>query len=234
MRIAGFTLALAAAAVACAAAAQDGGEPFKLERRGRHGLRTIANPSAVVATELAFARAAQEKGQWAAFRDYAADDAIMFVPQQTNARAWLKGRAEPQVAVKWQPYDVWMSCDGSLAVSRGAWQRPTGVGYFTTVWKRQKKGTYKWVLDQGDDLKAPLPEPEMIGGHVADCSRPSAAPASAGGTTGWSDDRTLEWTVEVKPDNSRRFTVRQWTGSGYDTVITSEVAGTTATAGAVG
>jgi hypothetical protein len=201
----------------------------------RDRFRPIANPSAVVATELAFARAAQEKGQWAAFRQYAADDAIMFVPQQTEARAWLKGRAEPQVAVKWQPYDVWMSCDGSLAVTRGAWQRPTGVGYFTTVWKRQKKGTYKWVLDQGDDLKAPLPEPEMIGGHVADCSRPSSAgapaPAAAGGTSGWSDDRTLAWTVEVKPDNSRRFTVRQWTGSGYDTVIASDVAGAAGAAG---
>jgi hypothetical protein len=191
----------------------------------RDRLQPTANPSAVVATELAFARTAQEKGQWTAFREFAADDAVMFVPQQTAAKAWLKGRTEPQVAVKWQPYEVWMSCDGSLAVSKGAWQRPNGVGYFTTVWKRQKNGTFKWVLDQGDDLKTPLPEPEMIGGHVAECSRPSAAPAAAAGTTGWSDDRTLEWAVEVKPDNSRHFEVRQWTGSAYDTVISSDVAG---------
>jgi hypothetical protein len=191
----------------------------------RERLRPTANPSAVVATELAFARAAQEKGQWAAFREFAADDAVMFVPQQTAAKAWLKGRAEPQVAVKWQPYEVWMSCDGSLAVTKGAWQRPNGVGYFTTVWKRQKNGTFKWVLDQGDDLKQALPEPEMIGGHVAECSRPTAAPAAPGGTVGWSDDRTLEWVVEVKPDNSRHFEVRLWAGSAYDTVISSDVAG---------
>jgi hypothetical protein len=191
----------------------------------RDRLRPSANPSAVVATELAFARVAQEKGQWAAFREFAADDAVMFVPQQTGAKAWLKGRAEPQVAVKWQPYDVWMSCDGSLAVTKGAWQRPSGVGYFTTVWKRQKNGTFKWVLDQGDGLKQPLPEPDMIGGHVADCSRPTGAPPAAAGTAGWSDDRTLQWTVEVKPDNSRSFRVRQWTGHGYDTVISSDVAG---------
>lgn len=220
MRIAGYALALAAAAMAIGATARESHKGW------RNGLRPTANPSAVIATELAFARAAQEKGQWAAFREFADDDAVMFVPAQTNAKAWLKGRAEPPVAVKWQPYDVWMSCDGSLAVTKGAWQRPNGVGYFTTVWRRQKNGKFKWILDQGDDLKQPLPEPEMIGGHVADCSRPSppAIPAAAGRTVGWSDDKTLQWIVEVGPDNSRSFKVHRWTGSGYEEVLRSDVA----------
>jgi hypothetical protein len=196
------------------------------DARQRHRLRPTANPSAVVATELAFARTAQEKGQWAAFREYAADEAIMFVPQQVQARNWLKSRAEPAVAVKWQPYSVWMSCDGSLAVTKGAWQRPTGVGYFTTVWRREKNGDYKWVLDQGDSLSQPLPEPEMIAGEVADCSKasPPDIPAEAGRTVGWSDDKTLQWIVEVKPDNARSFKVHRWTGSGYEEALRSDVA----------
>jgi hypothetical protein len=210
-------IAFAAALAACASPAD--------ARRER--LRPSANPSAVVAAELAFARAAQEKGQWAAFRQFAADDALMFTPQPTPAKAWLKGRAEPPVAVKWQPYEVWMSCDGSLAVTKGAWQRPKGVGYFTTVWQRQKNGEYKWVLDQGDGLNEPLPEPEMIAGQVADCSRPSPPDiptAAAGRTVGWSNDRTLQWIVEVKPDNSRSFKVHRWTGSGYEEALRSDVA----------
>ena len=84
-------------------------------------LKPVANPSAIVATEIAFAREAQDKGQWTAFADYAADNAVMFVPQPTAAKAWLKGRANPPKAVAWQPYSVWMSCDGSLAESKGAW-----------------------------------------------------------------------------------------------------------------
>lgn len=209
-------IALAAALALCAGPGE--------ARRER--LRPTANPSAVVASELAFARAAQEKGQWAAFRQFAADDAVMFTPQPTPAKAWLKGRAEPPVAVIWQPYEVWMSCDGSLAVTKGAWQRPKGVGYFTTVWQRQKNGEYKWVLDQGDALKEPLPEPEMIAGQVAECSKPSPPdiPAAAGRTVGWSADRTLQWIVEVKPDNSRSFKVHRWTGSGYEEVLRSDVA----------
>jgi hypothetical protein len=169
---------------------------------------------------------AQVTGQWAAYRLFAADDALLFTPQPTLAKAWLMGRAEPPVAVKWQPYEVWMSCDGSLAVTKGAWQRPNGVGYFTTVWQRQNNGDYKWVLDQGDALKEPLPEPEMIAGRVAECSKPSPPdiPAAAGRTLGWSNDRTLQWIVEVKPDNSRSFKVHRWTGSGYEEALRSDVA----------
>jgi hypothetical protein len=209
-------IAFSAALALCAAA----------QGRDRHHFHPTANPSALVAAELAFARTAQEKGQWTAFRDYAADDAVMFVPQQVRAVEWLKKQANPAQAVKWQPYAVWMSCDGSLAVTKGAWQRPTGVGYFTTVWRREKNGSYKWVLDQGDSLAQPMPEPEMISGEVADCSKPSPPdiPTQAGRTVGWSDDKTLQWIVEVKADNSRSFKVHRWTGSAYEEVLNSEVA----------
>ena len=85
-----------------------------------------ANPSKVIATELAFARAAQEKGQWTAFAEYATDDAVMFVPEPVNAKDWLKRQVNPPRAVTWQPHQVWSSCDGTLAVTKGAWQRPDG------------------------------------------------------------------------------------------------------------
>lgn len=140
--------------------------------RGRYDALQVpvANPSKVVATELAFARAAQEKGQWTAFREYATDDAVLFVPEPVEAQAWLKSQANPAQAVTWQPHEVWSSCDGSMAVTRGAWQRPDrSFGYFTTIWKRQKDGQYKWVLDQGDVLTEPLVEPEFVKTSVADC-----------------------------------------------------------------
>ena len=45
----------------------------------------IANPSAVISAEIAFNRLAQEKGQWTSFRQTAANDAVMFVPQPALA-----------------------------------------------------------------------------------------------------------------------------------------------------
>ena len=181
-----------------------------------------ANPSAVIAAEVALAQLAQAKGQWTAFRATATKDAVMFVPQMAYAQAFLKGKADPAAAVKWQPHQVWSSCDGSLAVTRGAWQRADGItGYFTTVWQRQKDLGYKWVADQGEPLPMPLDEPEMIAAKVADCPagyRPerAAKPRDFKGSlpaldpahrSGRSLDGTLGWDVTVMPDGARRFVV---------------------------
>ena len=185
-----------------------------------------ANPSAVVAAEVAFAQLAQAKGQWTAFRATATKDAVMFVPQMAYAQTFLKDRADPAQAVKWQPHQVWSSCDGSLAVTRGAWQRPDGSsGYFTTVWQRQKNLQYKWVLDQGEALPMPLDAPEMITAKVADCApgyRPERAqkpkdfkgnllPLDPAHRTGTSLDGTLGWDVTVMPDGARHFVVTMTT-----------------------
>ena len=189
-----------------------------------------ANPSKVVATELAFARAAQDKGQWTAFAEYATDDAVMFVPEAVNAQTWLKGRANPAQAVRWQPHQVWSSCDGSLAVTKGAWQRPDGsVGYFTTVWQRQDNLEYRWVMDQGDALAEPLAAPEMIGAVSATCNGQQVPPAIASTPSesvrsGASDDGTLHWHVAVGADGSRRVSASYWDGSAWKPALREQVA----------
>ena len=192
------------------------------DRRDNRDGNGNANPSAVIAAEVAFAQLAQAKGQWTAFRTTATKDAVMFVPQMAYAQAFLNGKPDPAAAVKWQPHQVWSSCDGSLAVTRGAWQRADGsTGYFTTVWQRQKDLKYKWVLDQGEPLPMPLDAPEMIAAKVADCPagyRPERAakpkdfkgslpPLDPAHRSARSLDGTLGWDVTVTPDGARRFVV---------------------------
>ncbi len=203
---------------------------------------SYANPSAVIAAELAFSQAAQEKGQWTAFAEAAAPDAVMFTPKMVYAQTWLKGRANPAQAVKWQPREVWSSCDGSLMVSHGAWQGGKANGYFTTLWQRQKDGKYKWILDHGDALKEAEPAPEMIAAHIADCSerglRPTTAPAVKVGKgsskvlapldpkyrAGKSDDGSLTWEVTVDPSGARNLSV-EWKKDGeVSPVLIEEVA----------
>lgn len=196
-------------------------------------LKPAANPSTVIAAELAFAQLAQTKGQWTAFRETATADAEMFVPQRVNALSWLKGKADPATAVKWQPHQVWSSCDGSLSVTRGAWQSAKATGYFTTVWQRQKDGAFKWVLDQGDPAASPIPAPEMIAAKVADCSAPKLAiPLSPEPAASPAPDRkerfsldgTLTYSTEVFANGSRQFVVKLWGGKAFDTVLDSTVA----------
>lgn len=179
-----------------------------------------ADPSAVIAAELAFAQLAQDKGQWTAFRTTATKDAVMFVPQMVLAQDHLSGKADPATAVKWQPHQVWSSCDGSLAVTRGGWQAGEESGWFTTIWQRQQKGQYKWIMDQGEPLPMPLDAPEMIVAKVADCPpgyrgkkqkrkdvKGKVVLGDPAFRTGQSDDGTLTWEVRVEADGARRFSM---------------------------
>ena len=206
---------------------------------GQNGPRNfepkLANPSAVIAAEIAFNRLAQEKGQWTAFRETAAKDATMFVPQPVSAQVWLKGKADPATSVKWQQHKAFMSCDGKTGVTTGATQWPGGQsGYFTTVWQWFEKGSqgdgeWKWVLDHGDFVTSPRATPEMIETRVASCKGKAPAaltapPVDAQMKMGFSRDQSLNWTWVVQPDGARTLDVRLWNGTSTDSVIMDSVA----------
>ena len=188
-----------------------------------------ANPSAFIAAEIGFARLAQEKGQWTAFRETSHPDAIMFVPERVKARDWLKSQKDPAEAVRWQPHAVYVSCDGNSGVTTGAWQKGPANGFFTTVWARDEKGRLSWVLDHGDALATPREAPEFIASKRAVCGSRPAVPIEAAGegedmAVGLSADQTLSWTSTVRADKSRRVTIRLWDGKEMATVIDDRVA----------
>ena len=214
---------------------------------------SYANPSAVIAAELAFAQDAQVRGQWTAFAAAAAPDAVMFTPKMVWAQRWLKGRPNPAVAVKWQPQEVWSSCDGSLMVSHGAWQKAgpgtPEIGYYTMIWQRQPDGRYKWILDHGDTLAEPLAVPEMLTAHVADCpARPDRIDGPPQGQmnetrqskakpvkladlppldphyrAGAATDGSLKWQVTVDVDGGRKLAVSWMTGGVENDALNDEV-----------
>lgn len=231
-------LAIALILSASAGLAQPTPPPGEAEGRAR---MSFANPSAVIAAEMALARLAREKGQWTALRETAAPDAVMFVPQMTYAQAWLRDRADPPQPARRQTHEVWSSCDGSLMASHGAWQQDKATGWYTTLWQRQPDGTYRWVLDHGDTLAEPLPTPDLIRAGVADCPRrlPDVAQPAPGGKqarkrkesrlppldparrSGKSRDGTLSWDVTTEPDGARNLTVT-WRKDGEDQTVTIE------------
>lgn len=172
-----------------------------------------ANPGAVVAAEAAFQRLAQEKGLWTAALEMAGPGAKLFQPEPVLAASWLKDRANPATPPTWQPYEIWSSCDGSFAMTRGGWQDGARNGRFVTLWQRQEDGAYKWVLRLEQPVAQAVPAPEMIAAKVAQCpapkseeGRPSPPPGKArkkakaetpaapfDPLVGKSDDGTLEW-----------------------------------------
>jgi hypothetical protein len=179
-----------------------------------------------VDAERAFNRMAQTQGQWAAFRAYATDDAVMFLPQPSNAQSFLKDRSEPPIAVQWWPAESYVACDGTTAVNTGPWVRPGGSGYFTTVWHRQQDGGWKWSYDAGDALAKPRALPERPRVRRAACTGkpvPPAVPAADRSGAGASSDGTLIWRWQVGADGARHFVAALWTGRRYATVVDDRV-----------
>jgi hypothetical protein len=199
------------------------------QQRAERNRPLAANPSAVVAAELAFNRLAQEKGMQQAFRETAHADAVLFVPQRVKAQDWLRGNS-PGSGVSWSPHAVYTSCDGNAGATTGGWQGPGGShGYFTTVWLRKRDGSFEWILDHGVPLTgAPREAPEFIEGRQAKCGTrpPVGIEAGAEGedlAIGLSPDQTLSWRSLVRRDGSRRITIRMWDGSAMQPVIDDDV-----------
>lgn len=206
--------------------------------RDRHPFgKPDANPSAIVAAEIAFARLAREEGQWTAFRETAAEDAVLATPELVDALEWLKNRADPPQPVEWQPHKIYISCDGSMGAAIGAWQDAKGkTGYFTTIWeqqdfgKRRRRGQdieYKWVFDHGAPVDEPIAEPDFIETRVASCKGKvgAAIPPARGANirSKQSQDRTFLWVAEGAADKSYSLSVTLWNGEAFEAVIEDQV-----------
>jgi hypothetical protein len=219
---------MAALAVSITACAKPrGGPTTAVINRVLAGAPGAAQPSTIVAAEIAFARAAREQGQWTAFRSFAAPGAMLHLPGgPVVADPWLLSQKDPAAAVQWEPRAVAMSCDGALAVSQGRYTDPQGkVGNFVTVWERQSDGRYLWTYDVGgDDVPQPPPRKpvedgdivvtaiDAVKGLVASCPRGSGEipppPAIPIGEDGKADarlsrDGTLRYRWEQRDDGTR-------------------------------
>lgn len=207
------------------------------DRRGPER-NSYANPSAVIAAEIALAQDIRARGEGAALIAAAAPDAVLFAPALVWAGAWLKGHPQPDTTLRRQPYAVWSSCDGSLVVSRGAWQRGAATGWFTTIWRREPKGGYKWVLNQSGALASAQPVPDMLTAMVADCPEWTQR---GGGMQGKAKepvkardlpaldpmlrkasarDGSLAWEASVAADGAQKLTVT-WKKDGAETELPS-------------
>ncbi len=216
-------LALLAVVSACASG-QPRGPSDRVISRALQTAPGAAQPSTIVATELALAREAREKGQLAASRDFAAANAVLHGRDGPVPFAALADLPDgPASASEWGPRQVVKSCDGSLALSRGRFRDADGfVGNYVTVWERQGNGEYRWTYDvagRDDPQPPPRAAPEdgdivvtamnAVEGLVATCAREMmvepAPPLSIGSQNAQvSRDGTLRWAWEHRADGIKR------------------------------
>ncbi len=222
------TGAVALTLSACAAPRQ--GPPPRVIERVLSTAPGKAQPSAIVATEVAYLREAKAQGHFTAASEFAASGALLHGRNGPVVYAAIAGQLDDaDGADEWGPRTVVMSCDGALALSVGRFRDKEGfVGNYVTTWVRQSDNSYKWSYDvAGRDDPQPPPRRQFedgdivvtaidsILGLVATCPQagetPPPPPAIPIGEDGASDaqlsrDGTLRWRWEHRADGTKFVT----------------------------
>ncbi len=113
-------------------------------------------PAPVIAAERAFAADGARRGWAAAFRAWAAPEAIMLSPDPVNAHenlATIPGDGE--TTLEWRPAYAGIARSGELGFTTGPFQirgRDGVVGHYFTVWRLQPDGRWRWIFDAGTDV----------------------------------------------------------------------------------
>src|SRR5206468_7970386 len=113
--------------------------------------------SSLVEAERAFARASVARGTRAAFLENLADNSIIFHPHPVDGKKWWNAQPVRPGVLTWQPIFADVSRAGDLGYTTGPWEfrpngpddRPVAFGQYFTIWKKQRDGSWKAVLDRG-------------------------------------------------------------------------------------
>ncbi|HXY77600.1 MAG TPA: DUF4440 domain-containing protein [Candidatus Acidoferrales bacterium] len=127
-----------------------------------------ASPKATADTlkqlEAEFMKTAAEKGS-AGYMSYYADDAVevpnghAIIPGKANIAATMGFLDDKNNHLTWGPVGADVSAAGDLGYTYGTWEfrakdkdgKPTvEYGNYTSIWKKQKDGSWRVVLDMGN------------------------------------------------------------------------------------
>lgn len=109
----------------------------------------------VFAAERAFAKSMADR-DLKAFEQHLSDDAIFFGERTLKGKAAVvggwKGFYQHKTApFSWEPAQVEVLEDGTLALSSGPVKDPSGkvIATFSSIWRQEQPGVWKVVFDKG-------------------------------------------------------------------------------------
>lgn len=117
-----------------------------------------ADPAVIVQAERGFAAQVRSQGVRAGFLAWLAPTGVVFRPGPVIGRtSYEKQPAGWNGLLAWHPVRAAISADGTLGWSTGPWiwkrdstqRKADAFGEYMSVWRKQRDGTYKGVLDCG-------------------------------------------------------------------------------------
>ncbi len=189
--------------------------------------------SGILAADISQNHMAQEKDAYSALLATAANDAILFLPEPSKAKPWLKTQS-PLINTSWQPHKIYLSCGGKSGVVTGAIKWRDIDGYYTTVWHYFPKASggseWRWLLSHGDRVEHALKKVKSVQIQTASCEYEPPATIITPDVgvqmkQGLSRDQSLSWTWQYFPDKSHILVVKLWDGEKSIAVLTDTIAG---------
>jgi len=122
-----------------------------------------STPEDLIQQDMEFSNLSREKGMKFAFLQYAADTAVLL---QKNAMPMVGKKAisaafeafsDDGIILSWDPLDAAISKSGDLGYTYGLYttfvKADSSIfrGKYVTIWKKQADGSWKYVLDGGNE-----------------------------------------------------------------------------------
>jgi ketosteroid isomerase-like protein len=113
----------------------------------------------IIKTDKEFSKLSSSAGMKKAFIEYIDDDGILLRPDHppivgANAIEYLTEQNDSSYTLTWTPSAAQVAASGDLGYSYGIYnlqlQDTTLQGTYVSIWKKQKDGKWKFVLDTGN------------------------------------------------------------------------------------
>ena len=122
-------------------------------------------------TDREFSKMSQEKGMKAAFIEYLDSNGVLLRPNRlpiagADAIDFLIQQNDTDYTLTWEPRNGAIAKSGELGYTYGIYALRPSVkdtviyGTYISIWKKQKDGTWKFVLDSGNEGIGDIKEEE--------------------------------------------------------------------------
>ncbi len=126
------------------------------------GREPVADKNVLMAVDRAFSKLSDEKGMKTAFIEYIDSNGVLLKPNQlpilgAAAIDYLIQLNDTDFNLTWEPNNGAISSSGDLGYTYGVYamklpsKDTTIYGTYTSIWKKQKDGKWKFVLDSGNE-----------------------------------------------------------------------------------
>ena len=116
----------------------------------------------LIETDKAFSRLSEQKGMKAAYIDYIDSNGVLLKPglipvMGANAIDYLIQQNDTAFSLTRQPQTAVVAASGDLGYTYGIFSYrmkandSTLYGTYVSIWRKQRDGTWKFVLDSGND-----------------------------------------------------------------------------------